>query len=167
MPTSFRFSKNGFGTAFAMLGFAFCEILQSEIFVAWQVTAHASFIACVSPVVSSMLSSNMKEGKSKRIEVDVSKKAAANMDDTTWNDGVMSVWTWKNPSVWDIDGIWDFLFHCQIIMQCPVSIESLGNCCWWSPQFLQALSFLFELLYTGCSSKAFCCRLGTLEGFCW
>ena len=92
-----------------MLGFAFCEILQSEIFVAWQVTAHASFIACVSPVVSSMLSSNMKEGKSKRIEVDVSKKAAANMGQMTWNDKRHVRLDVKNSlQVWDIDGIWDF-----------------------------------------------------------
>lgn len=60
-----------------------------------EVTAHAAFVACVSPVVASMLASNMKEASSKRIEVDVSKKA---------------------------------------------------------------LSFLLELLYTGCSSKAFCTR---------
>lgn len=118
----------GFGTAFAMLGFAFCEILQSEIFVAWQVTAHASFIACVSPVVSSMLSSNMKEGKSKRIEVDVSKKAVPQIwmirPETMGMNVRLDVK--KSLQVWDMDGIWDFLFHCQIIMPClSVSIESL------------------------------------------
>ena len=44
-----------------------------------EVTAHAAFLACVSPVVASMLSSNMKEARSKRIAVDVPTKALSFM----------------------------------------------------------------------------------------
>ena len=44
-----------------------------------EVTTHSAFLACVSPVVASMLSSNMKEARSRRIQVDVSTKAVSFM----------------------------------------------------------------------------------------